>query len=485
MTVPSAPRIAVERLPNRLRRDASRMIARFFWPESGQRARALIERVTRLDRETGARLLEQCLRDFEDRYDDLPGILEDHFRRACDRLGLEMDVTPDQRLLIGAYFTMEYAYASAAFFNPSIVPDIRRRGVTEGSTRFIMSLRAVGEGHISSIVFRTGVIGADDTITFDPVPRRSRRLRVVEDRSFDRRVFLSKLIEAGAYTDQAGAVLERVGETFTVSELARAIEESRSTIDLDGVADTMMWLAHSNYQIRAPEGTTLSELVIFPLSENESNGIEDMRLVHFTNDDGTEQYYGTYTAYNGSRILPQIMEMSADRTAKVHTLGGKYAVNKGLALFPRRIDGLYAMLLRFDGVNQYFAVSDNLRFWNDAVLVQAPRYPWEFVQIGNCGSPIETEAGWLVLTHGVGPMRRYCIGASLLDRDDPSKLIGQLAEPLLMPLPEQRGGYVPNVVYSCGGMIHNGRLVIPYGISDVETGFAGVAVADLLGALMP
>ena len=478
--------IAVKRLPHRLTRDIGRTIARFHWA-APERALVLIDRITGLAPMIVEGLLADCLDDFADRYDDLPEIFSDHFNEACKRLGRSFEVTRAQKSLIGAYFTMEYAYASAAFFNPSMVQDQWSVGLEPGAARFIMSLRAVGEGHISSIVFRTGVVDADNAITIDPVPRRSRHLRIVENYTFERRRFLSKLIEAGAYSDMAGEVLEHVGETFAVSDLAEAIEKSRRTLTLPGqfdeVAHSLMWLAHSNYQIRAPEGTGLSELVIFPLSENESNGIEDMRLVLFTDDDGTRKYYGTYTAYNGSRILPQIMEIPGDMTARVHTLGGRYAVNKGLALFPRRIDGRYAMMLRYDGVNQYFATSDNIRFWNDAVLVDEPTFPWEFVQVGNCGSPIETEAGWLVLTHGVGAMRRYCIGALLLDRDDPSKRIGKLAEPLLMPLPDEREGYVPNVVYSCGGMIHNDTLIIPFGISDVETGFATVDVGELLGAL--
>jgi predicted GH43/DUF377 family glycosyl hydrolase len=208
-----------------------------------------------------------------------------------------------------------------------------------------------------------------------------------------------------------------------------------------------------------------------------------MRLVRFVDDDGRVRYYGTYTAYNGSVILPQLMELKDDRTAEVHTLGGKYAVDKGMALFPRRIDGWFAMIARHDGRNLYLMTSDNVRFWNEAVRIQEPHYPWEYVQIGNCGSPIETDAGWLLITHGVGPMRRYALGASLLDLDDPSKVIGRLNLPLLLPLTDERAGYVPNVVYSCGSMVHNGTLVIPYGISDVETGFATVSLTDLLERL--
>jgi predicted GH43/DUF377 family glycosyl hydrolase len=486
MTSPGTE-LAVHRLPRRLSRDASLTIARFFWPATPRRARSIIKRVMRLGPEAVSRLLGSIVADFGDRYEDLLGIFDDHFSEASQRVPLSHEPTLDQRCLIGAYFTMEYAYASAAFFNPSMVPAMDQSELEEGSTRFVMSLRAVGEGHISSIVFRTGILDRDCEITFDPVPQRSRRLKVVEDRNFAKGRFFQKLIEAGAYTDLAGVVLEKIGETFSVSDLTAAIDETRRGLDdparLATTTDTMLWLARSNYQVKAPRGAQVSEIVIFPISENESNGIEDMRLVRFVDDDGSARYYGTYTAYNGSCILPQIMEMRDDRTAEVHTLGGKYAVDKGMALFPRRIDGWYAMISRHDGRNLYLMTSDNVRFWNEAVRVQEPRYPWELVQIGNCGSPIETDAGWLLITHGVGPMRRYAIGAVLLDGRDPSKVIGRLKRPLLLPLADESAGYVPNVVYSCGSMLHNDTLVIPYGISDVETGFATVPLSDLLERL--
>jgi predicted GH43/DUF377 family glycosyl hydrolase len=478
--------IPVRRLPQRLRRDAGLTIARFFWPGSPQRAASVIGLVACLDPETVSRMLTSCLDDFGERYDDLPGIFEDHHAEAAERVGAADSFSAEQRQLIGAYFTMEYAYASAAFFNPSIVPAQDQRDVPAGAVRFVMSLRAVGEGHVSSLVFREGLIDADGGITIDPVPPQSRRLRVFEDRTFMKRRFRLKLIEAGAYTDLADVVLDRLGEAFALSDLDRALENVRQTLDdeakLAGTDDAMRWLAHSNYQVKAPEDAALSQLVLFPLSENESNGLEDMRLVTFTDDDGA-RIYGTYTAYNGSRILPQLMEIKGRGTAEMHTLSGRYAVNKGMALFPRRLHGRYAAITRHDGRNLYLARSDNIRFWNEAELIQEPRYPWEFVQIGNCGSPLETDAGWLLLTHGVGPMRRYCIGATLLDRDDPTRVIGRTAEPLLLPLPEESGGYVPNVVYTCGAMAHNGTLVIPYGISDVETGFAAVALPELLAGL--
>ncbi len=478
--------IAVEILPDRLVRDPTKAIARFFWPGSQQRACTVIDRVLDLEPGAAETLLQECLVLFGGRHDELPAIFEDHYEQATGRVCLLRKPSREQRRLIGAYFTMEYTYASAAFFNPSMVPAISQEGVVAGSVRFVMSLRAVGEGHVSSIVFRTGILDERGAIRFDPVPARSKRLRHVEDRTFRKGAFLQKLVEAGAYTDVAGEVLDRLGDEFALSELAAALDAISTGSDpgrVESTADMMMWLARSNYRIMLPEGTRLSEMVLFPISENESNGVEDMRLVRFQDDGGARRYYGTYTAYNGSCILPQLMEASGDGQAEVHTLGGRYAANKGMALFPRRIGGWYAMVSRHDGENMYLLTSDNVRFWNSAVPLAAPKFAWEFIQVGNCGSPLETDAGWLLLTHGVGPMRQYTIGAALLDRDDPSKVLGRLESPLIVPGASERGGYVPNVVYSCGGMIHNGRLVIPYGVGDVETAFATVSLSDLLERL--
>ncbi len=481
-------RINVQRLSHRLSRDPGLTITRFFFPGGPGRARSIIERVMRLDAATVSRILTMCLRDFGDHYVNLLEILETHFERAIEQIDdLDGDVTSEKRHLIGAYFTMEYAYASAALFNPSMVPALVQSGLPDGAVRFVMSLRAVGEGHISSIIFRRGIIRSDGQVSIDPVSAVSRRLRVEANRNFKKQNFNEKLIESGSYTEMVPSVLDRLGDTFTMNELCAAIEALRASIPepmrLDDTADLMQWLAHSNYIIEGPKDADISEMVVFPYSENESNGIEDMRLVQFTDDDGSIRYYGTYTAFNGSRILPQLMEIREYRTLEVHTLGGKYAIDKGMALFPRKIDGRYAMISRIDGEKMYLMTSDSVRFWNEAELIQEPKYPWDFVQIGNCGSPIETDAGWLLITHGVGPMRRYSLGATLLDRDDPTRVIGRLEDPFLVPLPEESEGYVPNVVYSCGGMVHNGNLIIPYGISDVQTGFALVSIQEMLEVL--
>ena len=422
-----------------------------------------------------------------ERHPDLEEVLEQHCRLVVDRLQMTGDISRRHRILIGAYFTMEYAFESAALFNPSMVPARTQAGLGPGETRFAMSLRAVGEGHVSSIVFRYGIVGRGGDIRLEPPSRTVRTMQPEDDRTYDRETFRSKLAEVGAYAPSMDAVLDEMGETFTRGQLDEAVRQAPAEAwerpDFARKVSRIMWLARANYRVRFDPAAGLADLVVFPIGEAESHGMEDMRLVRFTDDDGSQRYYGTYTAFNGRDILPQLMEAAEPGVAEVHTLSGRCARNKGLALFPRKVDGRYAMIGRVDGEDLFLLTSDNVRVWDEAVLIQEPAETWEFVQIGNCGSPIETDAGWLLLTHGVGPMRRYCIGASLLDLQDPTRLIGRLREPLLEPQEDERTGYVPNVVYSCGGMVHSGFLIIPYGISDVATGFARVPLDALLARL--
>jgi predicted GH43/DUF377 family glycosyl hydrolase len=276
-------------------------------------------------------------------------------------------------------------------------------------------------------------------------------------------------------------------EIFSTFQLHHKIERTKNTssqseIDLRTL-DLIVWLAKSEYEIERQESDDIENLVLFPISETESQGMEDMRLVRFDNPDGSIRYYGTYTAFNGTSILPQILEIIPKEKVVVHTIHGKYARNKGMALFPQKIDGQFAAIGRVDGENMFLLKSDEIDFWNQAVEIIQPKFNWEFVQIGNCGSPLLTDAGWLLLTHGVGAMRKYSIGAALLDKNDPSRVLGQLEQPLLSPNEEERSGYVPNVVYSCGGLIHKNNLLIPYGISDASSGFAIVNLDQLLGKL--
>jgi predicted GH43/DUF377 family glycosyl hydrolase len=336
-------------------------------------------------------------------------------------------------------------------------------------------------------VFRRGVIGGDGNIVMEPVGRYHEPLRRVENLPFHKAKFRVRMAEMGVHDPVMDEVLESLEDPFTLEDMrnilyhvqtrsADAARRRQESYNLD-------WLGGCDYDIVTSPEADITEVVLFPMCEAESRGMEDMRIVRFTDDDGSVRYYGTYTAFDGRQTLPQIVTMPRPGLAQVRTLQGQCIQNKGLALFPRRVKGRFMMSARIDGENLYLLRSKNILVWDEAVLVQEPKFPWEFVQVGNCGSPLETEAGWLLLTHGVGPMRRYCIGATLLDRDDPSKLIGRLEHPLIVPTADERSGYVPNVVYSCGGLIHNGLVVIPYGISDAATGFATVSLDDLLARL--
>jgi predicted GH43/DUF377 family glycosyl hydrolase len=285
------------------------------------------------------------------------------------------------------------------------------------------------------------------------------------------------------------AVFARLGERFTLRQLSAAVEAVRPDVSqLPNATEslrTMIFLAQSNYHIDLEPGTSISELVIFPMSADESRGIEDLRMVRFVEDDGRVLHYGTYTAYNGFRTLPMMMRCNDFRHFEIHTLNGAAALNKGMALFPRRIKGKYVMCSRIDGENLFISTSDSVYFWENADRLTAPKLPWELMQIGNCGSPIETDAGWLLLTHGVGPMRTYAIGAMLLDLDNPLKVIGQLAEPLLAPLGDERDGYVPNVVYTCGALLHGDNLLIPYAQADKSSGLAVIQLDKVLKSMRP
>ncbi|MCH7812812.1 MAG: glycoside hydrolase family 130 protein [Planctomycetes bacterium] len=475
-------------MAERFASDSTRVITRPFVPGDRQRIERIVDRVCSLSEDEARALLAGVLADFAERHKDVGDVFEDNFRQVVGDLAAGRDLSRQRRMLIGSYCTMEYSIESAALFNPSIVVHPDQTGLAAGAVRFIMSLRATGEGHVSSIVFRTGVIDADGDLSVDPVSRFVERARQVKDRIYQKEVIFLKLIEMAGYNQAVQAVLDHLAEQFTFSDLEAAIDRARNdgdpSPDLREAADTMRWLARSNYHLTFPEECTPSEVVIFPTSESESRGIEDARFVRFVDDDGSVMYYGTYTAYNGVRILPQLLETSDFREFRITTLNGKYVQNKGLGLFPRKLDGWYVMISRLDGENMYLMRSKSIRFWNEAEVLQRPVFPWEFVQIGNCGSPIETSRGWLVMTHGVGPMRRYCIGAILLDLEDPSRVIGQLSEPLLAPNDEEREGYVPNVVYSCGALIHNDELILPYAMSDSASTFARVPLPELLDRLV-
>ncbi len=489
--MPAKKILKVNRRPELFHSDDRRVIARFFELHGDDRIRAIIHRVISLSPSEVTELLADVHRLFGQRHRNLEQIFLRHYswvQRFVEQPG---QLSDESKQLIGAYFTMEYSIESAALFNPSIVPHPEQDGVDDGDQRFLMSLRATGEGHISSIVFRTGTLTRDRGIIdleFDQISPISTAATREADRRYDRHLFYLKLIEMGAWSDMGDKVFDHLSERFTITELENAIRQAREQSDhpfeFDDIEQAMLWLAHSNYRLKLPRESDISEIVIFPGSQTEAKGIEDVRLCRFTEDDGSVRYYGTYTAYDGSRTLPQLLESDDFHHVEVHTLNGRYVQNKGMALFPRRVGGWYTMISRLDGENMFIMHSDNIHFWNECQPLQAPRYFWEFVQIGNCGSPIETDEGWLLLTHGVGPMRRYCIGASLLDLEEPSRVIGHLREPLIEPDETERDGYVPNVVYSCGAMTYGDDLVIPYAASDQNSKFAHVKTQDVIDEMV-
>ena len=470
--------------------ESARVILRPFIPGSARRIATIIGRALAMTEDEATRELQAVHAEFDSRHFDIEAPLLEHYAKVQKHMFTHRPLSRARQLLIGALFSGEYALESAALFNPSIVPHPDQSEVATGALRFIMSLRATGEGHISSIEFRAGVISPEGGISLAPVSRFVSVPEVVPNPSYQKRRFIVKLHEMGFGNDCATAVMASLTDEFTRSDLgnsvARVRRETRPiTHDFQRTLDCIQWLADSNYELRFPSQLALSERTISPVSSNESHGIEDARFVRFTDDDGSVMYYATYTAYNGRAILPQLIETQDFLHFRVLTLNGGAVQNKGMALFPRRIHGRYAMLSRQDDENLFIMFSDNPHYWSDQQILLRPAEAWESVKVGNCGSPIETEAGWLVITHGVGPMRKYCIGAALLDLDDPTKVIGRLREPLLSPEGNERDGYVPNVVYSCGSLVHGHELILPYAMSDKATSFASVELEAVLAAMRP
>ncbi len=473
--------------------DPRRVIVRFFFPGPESRVLSIIHKVKIMPEEAARMSLNQTLRDFSARHRNISRIFHRHFERVCDILqnrdGALSELSQAKQLLIGAYFTSEYSIESAAFFNPSMVEDPDQTGLTEGQKRVIISFRATGEGHISSIVFRGGVLDADNNLSLIPTGRLIDEAEAVKNYIYKKEEFCAKLSEMHADDPVVKHTMDKLRFEFDYNELLRAIDETKRELSLGEeqrkMLQTISWLGDSHYEIFFSLDTGISDRVIFPIAAAESNGIEDARFVKFTDDDGRVRYYATYTAYNGFSIMPKLIETKDFYNFKIMPIHGENAQNKGMALFPRKIHGKYAMLARIDGVNNYIMFSDDINHWNETKLLQSPQFPWEFIQVGNCGSPIETDYGWLVITHGVGTMRKYVISAMLLDLNDPTKVIGQLTEPIISPNEEEREGYVPNVVYSCGSIINNDQLIIPYAMSDTASTYATVPLEELLRSLIP
>jgi predicted GH43/DUF377 family glycosyl hydrolase len=475
----------------RLAPDSSRAVARLYVPGQGlvggpeSRASGVVARVLGLDEESAKRALADVMDRFGTRHRDLPATFAHHADRVAERIDPQVELSDARRQLLGATFTHEFAIEAAALCNPSLVAHPDQQGVPGGSLRFVMSVRGIGEGHLSSVGFRTGSITADAVVTVD-APGPFPVVGTVTAGPLDRDVFHGMLGEQHEDGESAAFVLDRLGDRFSHDDLecglARLHAEHDTRQNAEDTITRLRAIARCSYTTAFPAGTDVSERVLWPATAAESHGVEDARFVRFTDDDGTVTYLATYTAYDGAAISQQLLETTDFRSFTSSPMVGPAVANKGLALFPRRIGGRFVALSRYDQETNAVAFSDNPRRWDHAVSYQLPQEPWETIQLGNCGSPIETDHGWLVITHGVGAMRTYSIGAVLLDLDDPTRIIGRLVKPLLSPTADEQDGYVPNVVYSCGALVHAGTLVLPYGIADTAVGIATVRLTDLMAA---
>lgn len=483
----------VTRSPQRLAAEPSRVITRLFVPgQEGfeyqqSRAGGVLARILTLDEDEVRSSLDDVVARFDGRHRDLVGTFGRHARELADRLDPHRELSEVRMLLLGATFTNEYAIEGAALCNPSMVAHPDQAGTPAGGLRFVMSVRGIGEGHRSSIGFRTGVIdAAGRAIIDDPAPFAT--VGAATPALLDAAVFRSELARLDDAGEVTGYVLDALGERFTRAELDARLAKVETQLSTRGRAaetiSVIRTIAERTYAIEFADDIPLSERVLWPSIDAEQAGMEDARFVRFTDDDGSVTWHATYTAYSGSHISQQLLATTDFQSFTSTPIVGRAAANKGLALFPRRIRGRFAALSRSDRESNTIAYSDHLSVWPSAHPCQQPTQAWESVQLGNCGPPIETDAGWLVLTHGVGPMRTYRIGAMLLDLDDPTRILGRLRQPLLSPAPDEQDGYVPNVVYSCGGLVHADTLVLPYGIGDAAIGIATVPLPELLAALL-
>lgn len=479
--------IEIKRHPLVLRPNASRVLIRpFLAKDSDVRVTRILGRILSLNEQEVVAQVAKVLQEFGGRHKQITRVFQQRFAEIEASIPMDSTLSEDRKMLIGSYFTSEYSFESAALFNPGIVAAPDQKDVEPGGVRFILSLRATGEGHISSINFRSGILTASGEILLEPCTQFVTEPQPLLNPSYEKALFARKLAELGQEGPATDEILHSLGELFSFDELKASISKARRMSprqDSILAGQRMLLLAKSNYDVVFDCSQSLSERVIFPYGPTETNGIEDARFTRFIEDDGTPVFHATYTAYDGQIVLPQILTTEDFCQFSIRTLNGPAVANKGMALFPRKLGGLYCMLARQDNENIHLMYSEHLHFWHESRVIVRPREPWEFVKMGNCGPPIETEAGWLVLTHGVGPMRRYCIGAILLDLEDPTKLIGRLREPLIQPEPHEREGYVPNVVYTCGALCHQGQLLIPYAVSDSATTFATANLSDLLSAL--
>jgi predicted GH43/DUF377 family glycosyl hydrolase len=480
------------RTSHRLTPDPHRVITKLFVPgeeaaHSPSRARAVITRILAMDDAEVMSLTDAIVAGFRGRHADLMGTFSRHFAVIAHEVPPRRRLSAERRMLIGACFTHEYSPEAVALFNPSMAPHPDQSGLAAGQVRFVMTVRCVGEGHLSSIGFRTGIVGPGRALVLDE-PDRALVTGVSRPGTNELTVLMSRLADHGDDPDTVRALLGSLPEAFTSAQLDEALtrihEHTLNREQVQQAIEHIRQLATATYDLQYPADSTMTERLLWPRAPMENHGMEDARLVRFIEPDGAATYYATYTAYDGAHVASHLLATTDFRHFHVSPMAGRAVRNKGVALFPRRIRDRYHALSRWDRESISLVSSDNCRIWSDPATLYRPRHGWELLQVGNCGPPIETPTGWLVLTHGVGPMRTYALGALLLDLDDPSVVLASLREPLLTANPDERDGYVPNVVYSCGALLHDDVLTIPYGISDGAIGFAQLSLERLLSRML-
>lgn len=483
----------VDRTDIILRGDPTRVLCRLFIPGEEElirgtsRARELVERCLALSEEQVEHTLDQMLVEFSGRHRHLERHLLEHYAAVSALIEDGSGASHARQVLIGAYLTQEYAFESTAYFNPSMTIHPDQSGTSPGELRIVMSIRAVGEGHISSLIFRTGLLKPDGGITIDP-PSRFASTRATRFTALRRRILQQALVDAEIDSADLQFVLGMLPDTFTPEELVSrlsALPHPATQDQHEAFSQLLHGLSTSSYEVDFDPSTDLSERVLWPTSTDERRGIEDARITRFTDDLGQVLYRASYTGFDGMRVVSRILETTDFRSFTSMPMSGTAVRNKGVAFFPRTLDGMYVALSRWDRESNSIAYSADGYHWDDYVTYHVATEPWELIHVGNCGPPLETDSGWLVLTHGTGPMRKYVISAILLDLADPSRVIATYPGPLLAPQEDERSGYVPNVVYSCGSLIYRGTLFLPYGFSDSATRIARISVDALLGRMAP
>ena len=475
--------LEVERKPVDIRADSRRVILKPFIPHSRERIRKILQRVLSLEETLVEKWLEQVIQEFADRHSQFLQVLKENYHRVAEFIPAGENLSEKRKYLIGAYFTHEYSVEAAALFNPSIVPHPDQTNLPHNHLRFILSLRATGEGHISSIEFRSGVLDDKNQVKMDDPTPFLLMPRVEQNAHLEKELVKSFLKHSNLPEDMLQDMITGMPDSVPLEALKKELKVRMAQKERRKLLRELEHIRRERFDLKYDDGIPITERIIFPVSEREKNGIEDARFVAFEDEQGL-RYYAPYTAYDGQNICMKLIETADFLHFKIFPFLGPAVQNKGLALFPHKIGGKFAAVSRQDGESLFLMYSESLYYWESARIIRIPNEPWEMIQIGNCGSPIKIKDGWLLLTHGVGPLRKYVISAFLLDEKDPSRIIGALKEPILSPNATEREGYVPNVVYSCGGLVHQGELILPYAYSDIGAGIASISLTRLLNAFV-